>query len=791
MSRVERITLAGPTLPSPPLPHPSSLSSPIRFFSDLEEQQEEEITSDDAAESNPTPTTPTTLASPTPASEPVDDESSSSSNSNTSSSSSSSSSPSSDDDDDEYDDDYISFSITNDDDDDDDDDEDTSCAHPSDPTTSATSAKPSRRKHSVSSEDSSSSSSHTTSTSSSSSSSSTTSSSPGKRGPADSTSGVSTSTVFSSPDESNTGKKKKKKKKKSKSRLSTRRRVLGRSPLSKVSSDSDPSSKSKETSRPRTPPPPPFSAVRPFKDLDELVAKSNSNTSGKDHVPVWLEATHRKMLPCKKNLFYPYTSPSTAMQSLEEEMLDFVRHVSPTEEEREMRESLVAFVEKTVTELWPGASTKIYGSFSTNLYLPDSDIDIVVYGVRHPDRLNLLARTLWDAGFCSYCQVIPTAKIPVIKIVEFRSHCRIDICYDVHGGPENAAVIRSHITAYPQLRPLAITLKYFLFVRQLHVVFWGGLSSHALVLLVIHLLKYYPLDEEFASIESGELGARLLQFFKLYGSEFNTVRDVVSIAHPPGTLVPQHPRKDDLGWFDVYRSHDIAIEDPYSKSNVTANCSIFPAIQDEFRKAYHSLLRCFSNSKARAGAPSLLSTIIDPFTYASAHHQRISVHAAAAVGPNPAVVATNNDDDDDEDDDDEDDEEDEDEEDEEEDEDGVDIDSDLSSQPLSPASDGSDPNDPLASKGPGIVVEALPTLPGFDVKPSTSTPTSTPTSTATSTSDEISPDANVSTSGPEDDSGGKPVSVSAPHTEPSAWPALSSSSFRTFAEVVASSNPTS
>lgn len=45
--------------------------------------------------------------------------------------------------------------------------------------------------------------------------------------------------------------------------------------------------------------------------------------------------------------------------------------------------------------------------------------------------------------------------------------------------------------SYPELRPLALVLKLFLFERQLKEAYLGGLTSHALVLLIVNMLKVF------------------------------------------------------------------------------------------------------------------------------------------------------------------------------------------------------------------------------------------------------------------------------------------------------------
>ncbi len=56
--------------------------------------------------------------------------------------------------------------------------------------------------------------------------------------------------------------------------------------------------------------------------------------------------------------------------SLHEEILDFCQWISPWSDEHRMREWVIDKVSMIIRELWPKADVRIYGSFSTQLYLP-------------------------------------------------------------------------------------------------------------------------------------------------------------------------------------------------------------------------------------------------------------------------------------------------------------------------------------------------------------------------------------------------------------------------------------
>jgi predicted nucleotidyltransferase len=69
--------------------------------------------------------------------------------------------------------------------------------------------------------------------------------------------------------------------------------------------------------------------------------------------------------------------------------------MSPTPEEHALRQNVVERIRNVVLKLWPESRVEIFGSFRTGLYLPTSDIDLVVIG--NWDNNILPLRTLEQA----------------------------------------------------------------------------------------------------------------------------------------------------------------------------------------------------------------------------------------------------------------------------------------------------------------------------------------------------------------------------------------------------------
>ncbi|MCJ8728354.1 hypothetical protein PDJAM_G00003570, partial [Pangasius djambal] len=85
---------------------------------------------------------------------------------------------------------------------------------------------------------------------------------------------------------------------------------------------------------------------------------------------------------------------SPGVNGLHEEIVDFYAFMSPRPEEEAMRRDVVNRIESVIKNLWPAANVQIFGSFSTGLYLPTSDIDLVVFGKWERPPLQQLDQAL-------------------------------------------------------------------------------------------------------------------------------------------------------------------------------------------------------------------------------------------------------------------------------------------------------------------------------------------------------------------------------------------------------------
>lgn len=173
------------------------------------------------------------------------------------------------------------------------------------------------------------------------------------------------------------------------------------------------------------------------------------------------------------------------------EIVDFVRYISPTEQDKQMREAVVARVETVIRNCYPDAEVCIFGSCSTGLNLPNSDIDLLCYcpAIHELTLINRLTSELVRSGICASIEPIKSAKCPIIKLCDKQTNIQVDISFNRENGIYCVQLVKQLKRKYPELRHLLLVLKCFLKSRQLNETYTGGMSSFLLTILVVSHLQ--------------------------------------------------------------------------------------------------------------------------------------------------------------------------------------------------------------------------------------------------------------------------------------------------------------
>lgn len=209
-------------------------------------------------------------------------------------------------------------------------------------------------------------------------------------------------------------------------------------------------------------------------------------------------------------------------------------------------------VSQLVTSLWPKAYVAPYGSTAINLSTPSSDLDLMIEldieDSEVTSRLRRLSILLQKTGGWSSIRFLETASVPVIKLIT-ESNLHVDITLPTkkgqHSGTKASTLIQGFLDEYPEIRPMALVLKYFLYKHALNNPYTGGIGSYCLLFLIITFFQLYSrrehipdsLETETSEERTGEekiprhanLGRLLMEFFELYGTRFEFEQIVINI----------------------------------------------------------------------------------------------------------------------------------------------------------------------------------------------------------------------------------------------------------------------
>jgi predicted nucleotidyltransferase len=189
-----------------------------------------------------------------------------------------------------------------------------------------------------------------------------------------------------------------------------------------------------------------------------------------------------------------------------------------------------------ISESFPEASIEVFGSFSTGLLLPYSDIDIVITGLPSPVFSSL---TLKDLGpkldsqkFVIRSDKILTASIPVIKtLIRYKEETiKIDITVqeEKHKGIQCSNLVKKFLGSFNTIKQVYLVLKQLMFFCNFHEPYRGGISSYGLFLMVVFFYQERMKDWRFKSCDKeGNYSTIFIQFLEFYLQSFQFNRMIV------------------------------------------------------------------------------------------------------------------------------------------------------------------------------------------------------------------------------------------------------------------------
>ncbi|KIJ97476.1 hypothetical protein K443DRAFT_681494 [Laccaria amethystina LaAM-08-1] len=230
-----------------------------------------------------------------------------------------------------------------------------------------------------------------------------------------------------------------------------------------------------------------------------------------------------------------------------------------------MRRDLVVRFTALIASFNSGATVRPVGSCVTGLYLPTSDIDMVLTFNNQSKRpylgttLASFERKIRVSGFSSQIISVLHASVPLLRITDAITGIDIDLTEsDSHAFEATRQVTKWMTATDAQLvKTLVLVVKLFLSIRRCGTTYTGGVNSYLLVWMVIAWVKLDMPTAQVRNVVNGgadalaqamgalsmnttagsaatpvsagvqssvtqvDLGAVLIAFFKFWGSNFD------------------------------------------------------------------------------------------------------------------------------------------------------------------------------------------------------------------------------------------------------------------------------
>ena len=236
--------------------------------------------------------------------------------------------------------------------------------------------------------------------------------------------------------------------------------------------------------------------------------------------------------------------------NLNKDILDYQKFIKNHRDNyEEMNKKIIDKIQNNINKINRNYKAKLYGSRATNLCLMWSDIDIVICNEKknrklkeeinkeeeiesedmiddiNYDFLEKLNDNLNnDISFVENIKYLNKAKVPIIKIKTTKEfdNTLIDITLQTkdHYGLKCVNLVKKLMKEYDILEILLFPLKTILKISELNDPYNGGLSSYALILMIVNFLEYQKRKKK--EINKDKIGQLFYDFLFFYGGRMDT-----------------------------------------------------------------------------------------------------------------------------------------------------------------------------------------------------------------------------------------------------------------------------
>lgn len=296
---------------------------------------------------------------------------------------------------------------------------------------------------------------------------------------------------------------------------------------------------------------------------------------------------------------------------MQQELTRLYEYLRPTESEKAGRQQATFRVTQAIQRVFPDAQVIPFGSYYMDLYLPSSDIDLVV--ILHNTNqgssemtkeetvsaLRRICKSISKAGINDRTvplNLISKARVPIIKYTDALTGFLVDVSVNVESGLSGAKMmLQRGLTngKHPALPILTVCIKQYLTIRGLNEVFTGGLGSFSLMCMILSFLELHPVLQLGLIKEADNIAVLYLDFLELYGRFFNYDRVGISVEKVRSgyfdrhEMVKEHPED----WQHILKQPPniphLSVQDPQCPTNDLARGSFqFSAVKQAFEHAF-------------------------------------------------------------------------------------------------------------------------------------------------------------------------------------------------------------
>jgi non-canonical poly(A) RNA polymerase PAPD5/7 len=269
--------------------------------------------------------------------------------------------------------------------------------------------------------------------------------------------------------------------------------------------------------------------------MNEVSFDHISFESGESEDPQFKEINEEKIAPWLKKITTTITNPNIKFHN---EILDFYEFIKPKDEDHFVRMAAYKRVKDIFEFNLPDCALIPFGSFTTKLYLPNSDIDLVLMSNTHLKQalMNKARKVVMrHPDIFTNVEILRNARVPLIKFTEVQSSIEFDITFNEEGGLININAMKEAMVVHPEMKFLMFIFKFVLRQRRMNNSFTGGIGSFLLFCMILAFLRHFKkrkIEEKgIRGLENVSLAEFLLKFMQFYGSEFDYVRKEITMTH--------------------------------------------------------------------------------------------------------------------------------------------------------------------------------------------------------------------------------------------------------------------